>query len=207
LALVGALAVTSTSCGEFVRDSGRSPAQLVVESLVGVPGDSPSQKGNTFISDVQSEITKPEPTCSTTTPCLTTINDSAEATFAFILKDSGPGGTAAPTPVNAITLNRYHVEFRRSDGRNTPGVDVPYAFDSAFTVTIPVNGTASASFDLVRHNAKHERPLVSLICAATCPPMISTIAEITFYGRDQAGNDVSTLGTIGVTFGDVIRGE
>ena len=61
--------------------------------------------------------------------------------------------------------------------------------------------------DLVRNNAKKERPLISLICAATCPPMISTIAEVTFYGRDQAGNDVSATGTIGITFGDVIRAQ
>jgi hypothetical protein len=206
-ALAVALAASSASCGEFVRDAGRSPAQLVITSLLGVPGDSPSQKGTTFVSDVLSQLTKPEPACSTTAPCLTTINDLGEATFSFILKDSGLSGTTAPTPVNAITLNRYHVEFKRSDGRNTQGVDVPYAFDSAFTVTVPPGGTATATFDLVRHNAKDERPLVSLVCAATCPPMISTIAEITFYGRDQAGNDVSAMGTIGVTFGDVIRGE
>jgi hypothetical protein len=206
-ALAAGLAVSSASCGEFVRDQGRSPSQLVITSLVGVPGDSPSQKGNTFISDVLSQVTKPEPACSTDEPCPTTINDLGEATFTFILKDSGVAGDSAPTPVNAITLNRYHVEFKRSDGRNAQGVDVPYAFDSAFTVTVPLNGTTSATFDLVRHNAKHERPLVGLVCAATCPPMISTIAEITFYGRDQAGNDVSAVGTIGVTFGDVIRGE
>ena len=86
---------------------------------------------------------------------------------------------------------------------------MPYAFDSAFTVTIPAKGTAAVSFDLVRHNAKHERPLVSLICAPSkpCAPMISTVAKITFYGRDQAGNEVSTTGTIGVTFGDIIRSE
>jgi len=206
-ALVAALAMSSASCGEFVRESGRSPSQLVIQSLVGVPGDSPSQKGNTIISDVQTMITKPEPTCSTSSPCLTWINDSGEVTFGLTLKDPGQVGDPQPTALNAVTLDRYHVEYRRSDGRNTPGVDIPYAFDSAFTVTVSANGTGSATFDLVRHNAKKERPLVSLICAATCPPMISTIADVTFYGRDQAGNDVSAKGSIGITFGDVVRSE
>ena len=31
---------------------------------------------------------------------------------------------------------------------------------------------------------------------------VSTIAEITFYGRDQAGNDVQVAGTLQVNFGD-----
>ena len=41
-----------------------------------------------------------------------------------------------PTSNNAITVNRYRVTYRRSDGRNTPGVDVPYAFDGAVTFTV-----------------------------------------------------------------------
>jgi hypothetical protein len=31
---------------------------------------------------------------------------------------------------------------------------------------------------------------------------ISTIAEITFYGRDQAGNEVTAVGMMNVNFGD-----
>ena len=31
---------------------------------------------------------------------------------------------------------------------------------------------------------------------------ISTIADITFYGRDQVGNDVSITGSISVNFSD-----
>ena len=34
------------------------------------------------------------------------------------------------------------------------------------------------------------------------PDVISTIAEVTFYGRDQAGNDVSATGSMGVDFGN-----
>jgi len=32
--------------------------------------------------------------------------------------------------------------------------------------------------------------------------VISTIAQITLYGRDQAGNDVSVTGTMSVNFAD-----
>jgi len=179
---------------------------LVIDSLVGIPGDSPSAKSNTMISDVETLVTEPEPQCSTDRPCRTWLNDTGEATFSIFLKDPLTAGTATePTVINNITLTQYHVEYRRSDGRNTQGVDVPYAFDSAVTVTIPATGTATVAFDLVRHDAKKESPLISLICSATCPPMISTIAEVTFYGRDQAGNTVSAKGTMGVTFGDISR--
>jgi len=44
-----------------------------------------------------------------------------------------------------------------------------------------------------------EAPLRAL---ATNPDIISTIADVTFYGHDQAGNDVSATGSITVDFGN-----
>ena len=206
--VVAALAGAGASCGQYVQDQGRSPSQLVINSLVGIPGDSPSAKSNTMISDVDTVVTEPEPQCSTDHPCHTWLNDTGEATFSVLLKDPLTAGTTnEPSVINNVTLTQYHVEFKRSDGRNTQGVDVPYAFDSAVTVTVPATGTATVAFDLVRHDAKKESPLISLACTTSCPPMISTIAEVTFYGRDQAGNNVSAKGTIGVTFGDISRSK
>ena len=77
-------------------------------------------------------------------------------------KDIGTGTTPAPSPNNEITVTRYRVTYRRSDGRNTPGVDVPYAFDGAATGTIPSGGTLTLDFELVRHIAKEEPPLAPL---------------------------------------------
>jgi hypothetical protein len=90
------------------------------------------------------------------------------------------------------------VVYRRADGRNTPGVDVPFSFDSGVTVTVDRDG-GSTGFQLVRNSAKQEAPLRALVAN---PDIISTIAEVTFYGRDQAGNDVSATGLIGVDFGN-----
>ena len=62
---------------------------------------------------------------------------------------------------NAITVNRYRVVYRRSDGRNTPGVDVPYAFDGARRPSRSARATTSPiPFVLVRVQAKLEAPLV-----------------------------------------------
>jgi hypothetical protein len=105
----------------------------------------------------------------------------------------------SPSPVNAVTINRYRVTFRRSDGRSTPGVDVPFPFDSAVTFTIAAGGTVNQPFELVRHVAKKEAPLGAL---AFSPVIISTVADVTFFGRDQAGNELSVTGSIGVQFGN-----
>ena len=101
--------------------------------------------------------------------------------------------------MNQVTFTHYHVEFIRADGRNHPGVDVPYAFDSAVTVTSGPGTPGTAGFELVRHPAKKEAPLVAL---ADNLQFITTIARVTFYGKDHAGNDVTAIGQVGVTFGN-----
>ena len=107
-----------------------------------------------------------------------------------------------PSALNEVTINRYRVTFRRADGRSTPGTDVPYAFDGAVTVTIPASGSAAAVFAIVRHQAKMEPPLSSIQRGGGAS-MLSTIAEVEFYGRDQAGNDIVGTGLISVNFGDI----
>ena len=107
--------------------------------------------------------------------------------------------SVAPTTNNEVTITRYHVSYLRADGRNTPGVDVPYAFDGAVTATVPVGNTVILTFELVRHTAKEESPLRQLISS---PTIISTIAEVTFYGTDRTGNAISVTGSISIDFGD-----
>ena len=117
------------------------------------------------------------------------------------LKNVGPEGTTpTPTQNNIITVTRYHVDYRRADGRNTPGVDVPYGFDGATTGTIS-ESDATLAFVLVRVQAKLESPLANLAGLGGAQA-ISTLADVTFYGRDQAGNDVQVTGSINVTFAD-----
>ena len=67
------------------------------------------------------------------------------------------------------------------------------------TVTVPTGGEATAHFELVRIIAKQEAPLRALQANGV---LITTIAEVSFYGRDQAGNEVTAVGSIGVTFGN-----
>jgi hypothetical protein len=188
-------ALASSSCGEFTRE-GRSPAIVVVRSLLVARGDTPDEFVGNLLSDVLVMRTSPAP-CSDTSPCPTIFNDIGEVQMSLILKD--PGIAASPSELNQVTINRYRVEYRRTDGRNTPGVDVPFPFDSAITFTVLNDGVASMDFEIVRHAAKEEAPLKALGVNGN---IISTIARVTFFGRDQAGNEVSVWGDVGVDFGD-----
>jgi len=193
MALV-ALAVATISCGDVVRQ-GRSPMYLVIDRLEGARGGPESQTfGTPVTSDVITNVTSPDP-CSTSSPCPTIFNDLGRALVRAVPKDA----TLAPTTNNDVTITRYRVSYQRTDGRNTQGSDVPYAFDGAVTGTVPANGSLTLSFDLVRHAAKIEAPLVQLASNAT---FLTTIVEVTFYGRDQVGNEVSVSGLIQVNFGN-----
>jgi hypothetical protein len=194
-----AVVATSVSCGDVVRQ-GRSPVYLVVNQLTAkTGGDTASAESGTLHSDVLTNVITPEP-CSAKTPCPTIFSDMASAVLRVSPKDIGTvGAPVAPSTNNEVTINRYRVVYRRADGRNKQGVDVPYAFDGGVTGTIPVNGTLALGFEIVRHVAKKEAPLVQLI---TSPTIITTIAEVTFYGQDQVGNEVSVTGMISIDFGN-----
>jgi hypothetical protein len=199
--LVAAVAASAVSCGDVVRD-GRSPVYVVVDQLLASRGAAtPGAYSGTLISDVITNVTTGGG-CSTSKPCPTVFDDFGRVTLRMSPKDIGPlatGTVPSPSLNNEVTINRYRIAYVRADGRNTPGVDVPYGFDGAATGTIPSGGSLTLDFELVRHVAKKEPPLVAL---ASNPTIIGTIAQITFYGRDQVGNEVTATGQILIEFGD-----
>ncbi len=195
--VLNGLAVAAVGCGDMATDS-RSPVQLTLLSLQAAAGSSPDEFGSMLHSDVVTNVQQTVGGQQVSVP--TIFGDNGAANFALVLKDPGsdPTNPASPTDLNSVTVTRYRVVYRRTDGRNTPGVDVPFPFDSAATVTVTADG-GSTGFQLVRTSAKQEAPLRTLV---NNPDIISTIADVTFFGRDQAGNDVSVTGSIGVDFGN-----
>jgi len=194
-----ALAIgASASCGK-ANSEGRAPSYLFIDSLTASSGAKPDSFGNALESDV---ITNVKTTIGGQEAYVPTIfEDYGRVTLKMALKDTGGANSPTqPTATNAITVTRYHVDFKRSDGRNTPGIDVPYGFDGGATGTFDANGS-SLSFVLVRAQGKLEAPLKALRNGGGSI-MISTIAEITFYGTDQNGNAVSVTGSISVNFAD-----
>lgn len=186
--------IASASCGGELLRTGRSPVYMVVSNIQGTTGNGGSPSAF-LLSDVQVMVNQTVGGVTTRVP--TTFNDIATATILIQAKNP----TAPTTPLNAVTVTRYRVVFRRADGRNTPGVDVPYGFDGATAVTIQAGSSATVSIDLIRHQAKLEPPLRNLVGLGGLG-FISTIAEITFYGRDQNGNELMATASMDVQFGD-----
>lgn len=197
VAVIGTAAVlASAGCGETAR-TGRSSAILIIGAIEAASGADPTRFGNVLNSDVETLVTSTVNGQSVRVP--TVFNDPATVTLRAEMKN--PLGPTSPGALNDITITRYHVTFRRADGRNTPGVDVPYGFDGAFTITVPSSGSAQGGFDLVRHQNKREPPLSNLRGGGGAQ-LLSVIAEVTFYGTDQAGNEVSATGSVSINFAD-----
>lgn len=193
--VVTALVVPFAGCTAQQRQ-GTGSSYLIINSIEATSGADPTKKGNVLESDVLTYVKTQIDGKEARVP--TIFEDSAVVTFHLAMKNPDPD--VELTPSNFITVNRYHVEYLRSDGRSTPGVDVPYAFDGAFTAT--VSGTDSGGgFTLVRIQAKNEAPL-KLLAGGGSAFSISTIAKVTFYGQDQAGHEVSVEGQISVNFAD-----
>jgi hypothetical protein len=189
---VAAMAVAATSCGDVVRQ-GRAPVYLVIDLLQGASSPSTTLAAN-IASDVITFVTTGG-TCTIANPCVTYYSDPGQVSLRLAAKDI----SVAPTSNNDVTITRVHVAYRRSDGRNVQGVDVPFAFDGATTGTVPATGTLSMGFMLVRNEAKLESPLVQLQSNGI---IITTVADVTFYGRDRVGNDISVTGSIQIDFGN-----
>ncbi|MFN8059430.1 MAG: hypothetical protein U0Q12_09700 [Vicinamibacterales bacterium] len=182
----GLAIVTSAACHNLVT-AGRGASYVIVDKIEGASGAQPNDFGTSVASDV------------VTAGCVWT--DIGRVTMHLALKDAGPTGTpTTPSPNNLITFERYHIDFVRTDGRSTPGVDVPYAFDGAATFTVPDTGV-TAGFQLVRLQAKLEAPLIALRGGGGSLAL-STIAEITFYGHDQTGSAVTAKAAMTVNFAD-----
>jgi len=191
------LVAATTSCGSVVRD-GRSPVILVVDSIGGIRGAATiGQATSTLSSDVHTVVTTGG-TCTTANPCPTVFSDAGQGVMHIVLKDIGlPGTSPAPSSNNSVTITRVHVSYRRTDGRNQEGVDVPYAFDTASTATVGGTTSVTMGFELVRIQAKQEAPLLQL---RNSGQVISVIADVTFYGQDIVGNAVSATGSINIDF-------
>lgn len=186
LAIAAIALVSGPACGPLT-ESGRSASFMIIDNLRGAAGATPTAFGNTLGSDV---LTKGG-----------VLEDIGEVTIRLGLKDFGsPSAPNTPTQTNYITVTHYRVVYKRSDGRNTAGVDVPYPIEGGMTFTA-VGGITAGTFVLVRAQAKLEAPLKALAGLGGAV-VISTTAEVTFYGHDQTGVPVSAVGYITVNFAD-----
>jgi hypothetical protein len=187
-AALAALAVLAATACNPIENETTSASFLTVVTITGL--DLAAKDANYTQSDIL--------TTDSTTGGSTIVDDVAKATLL--------ASTLAPSPVggvsqyNDIQLEKIVVSYTRTDGRNTEGVDVPYAFEQNISLLVRVGQQASVSFFVVRASAKQEPPLVNLLNAVTQGEVIYTNARIVFYGHDLAGKAVKATGYLPVEF-------
>jgi hypothetical protein len=183
--------VGMSACGSATARQGQASSYPMIVALEGANGASTSLTFSTqpVPSDVITFVKQSN--------SWTIFSDPGRVKMRVAMRDVT--NTNAPTTNNAITFTRYRVVYRRSDGRNQPGVEVPYAFDAGLTFTVAPGSEVTAPFELVRVQAKEEAPLRQLTTGGSSID-ISTIAEVTFFGADQTGREVSVTGSISVNF-------
>ena len=141
VALAAGSSPAATSCGRTGRPCCWSSIRMEAAS-----GADPGTMGGFLLSDVQTLVEQQVDGETVRVP--TIFNDVGQATMRIILKDSGNGAVSrrrargTTSPSTATTSCSY-----RADGRNTPGVDVPYPVDGAVTATIGVDADSGAVRD------------------------------------------------------------
>jgi len=160
------------SCNS-VENITQSSTILVIESLSGkdLNGDSSSD----LWSDVDTNGT--------------VYNDNVEATISAKLINPLAEET---TYYQDAIIDQIDVSFRRPDGKDVEGVDVPYSFSQKLNVRVEVNGSSTFSFVVIRQVAKLEAPLRDLKEGGN-EGVLELIADITFYAKDVAGNRITPV--------------
>lgn len=186
-AVVAIAALTGAAACTEKQKEGDSSSYLIVTALQASAGAEPDTFSDTLGSDVRTFGA--------------VYSDYARVNLRLGLKD--PGSTqnpSVPTSANFVTVSRYRVSYTRTDGRNTPGVDVPAPFEGGVTFTVTDTG-GSGVITLVQAQAKATAPLTGLAGQGGAV-FIPTVANITLDGTDQAGKAVKVTGSISVNFAD-----
>lgn len=188
--IIAALAMASCNASENESTSG-SMLQLV--SLTG--NDLEGKAGSTTVfSDVSSAGS--------------IVNDNGVAAInAIPINPYLPANEL--TPYMDVLVDQIDVEFKRADGRNVEGVDVPYRFTQPMSMLATIGGpTVEIPFVLIRHVAKMEAPLIALRDIPSREVVLQLIAVVTIYGKDLGGHRVAPVtGYISVwcaNFADVV---
>lgn len=177
-----------TLAGTGCNDSANTNATSSLLTLISLVAEGPNgEDGPVLASDVIT-IVDGVPTI---------IEDMGSATVRNTTINPDQGG---PSAWQDVVLNRYRITYTRADGRNQPGLDVPYAFEAAMTDTVKINAELTFGFILVRAIAKRERPLVELAEGGIGEGTILTTATVEFWGNDLGGHPVYLKGQIAVHF-------
>jgi hypothetical protein len=150
---------------------------------------------------------------------MTGINDGAPVTSDVALTD----GTVCPDFVSLrlenhfknpgvtntgfrhdVTVERYEVNYFRSDGRATPGVDVPYSISGNVAQEVREETDATLSLEVVRRQAKLEPPLRNLRGNGGAL-IVTMFADITLHARTTTGTVTNSVtARVQIDFADFV---
>jgi hypothetical protein len=184
-----AAAMTATACNS-IENKTLSNTLLVVETLTGL--DLGGKEANFTQSDVLFT--------DSATGTITVRDDVAKATLSARSLEANP--TLGVSQFYDVQLEKYVVSYSRSDGKNTPGVDVPYSYEQSVSMLIGVGKMTTVTIFIVRASAKQEPPLSNLLLPTTRGEVLYTTARVDFYGHDLAGKTVKATGYLPVEFAD-----
>jgi hypothetical protein len=119
------------------------------------------------------------------------INDNAEADVNAEIYN--PLKDADVSYFNNVIVDQIDVEFKRTDGRNVEGVDVPYRFTQPMNVLVAVESPEKIPFVLIRHVAKLEAPLLALREVPSQSFVLQLVAKVTIHGKDLGGHRVAPV--------------
>ncbi len=119
------------------------------------------------------------------------INDNAVAEVNAEIYN--PANDADLSYFNDVMVDQIDVEFKRTDGRNVEGVDVPYRFTQPVNMLVVVDTPQEIPFVLIRHVAKMEAPLLALRETPSQSFVLQLVAKVTFHGKDLGGHRVAPV--------------
>ncbi len=129
------------------------------------------------------------------------FNDPTVLSIAVRFKN--PNIDTVPSIPNAVIIERYEVKYRRSDGKEVEGQDVPFRISGnvAAAFDVKTSGTDPLSIDVVRAQAKLEPPLRNLQGGGGAI-IVTMFADITLHGRTISGQPVTAKGSLQIDFAD-----
>ncbi len=184
IAVVLGIIFLLSSCNP-IEDDSKSSSLLTIESIKGQDAE------GTAADYLQSDVTKNG----------TIYADVAVATLRASTLDPAP--ILGSSQFNDIVLDRYTVTYSRTDGKNTPGVDVPLSFEGSLTALVKADSSVSVSFIVVRDVAKLEPPLVALADGGA-EGVLTCVAQIDIYGHDLINNKVKATGYLTIYFANYV---
>jgi len=170
-----------TSCNP-IENKTESGSMLTVENI---QGTDISGKAASYL---QSDVLKSDNTVTA---------DTAAVTLSAATLDPDP--LLGESQYNDVLVTRYMVSYSRTDGKNVPGVDVPYPFEGSLSVLVRSGSSATFSAVVVREVAKLEPPLLAL-AESRAEGVMQVTARIDFYGNDLASRAVTATGYLAIFF-------